>query len=64
MLYYQLFVNWSERLPAEYLAFVLRIRINNFLSLQIRTLDLSVNLVLIVSTWNTSHCPFWKCLIC
>ena len=57
MLCYQLLVNWTERLPTEYLAFVLRIRTSNFLSLQIRTLDLSVNLVLIVSTWKYSTLP-------
>lgn len=41
MLCYQLLVNCTETLPTEYLAFVLRIRFNIFLSLQIRTLDLS-----------------------
>lgn len=41
MLCYQLLVNWTERLSTQYLAFVLRIRINNFLSLQIRPVDLS-----------------------
>lgn len=40
MLCYQLLVNWTERLSTQYLAFVLRIRINNFLSLQIRPVDL------------------------
>lgn len=61
---YQFLVNWTERLSKErafcnieYLAFVLRIGINNFLSLQSRTLDLPVNLVLIVSTWKYSMLP-------
>lgn len=62
--FYQLLVNWTERLSKEiafcnieYLAFVLRTRINNFLPLRIRTLDLPVNLVLIVSTWKYSMLP-------
>lgn len=57
MLCYQLLANWTGRLPTEYLAFVLRIRINNFLSSQIRTLDLSVSLVLIVSNGKCSMLP-------
>lgn len=64
MLCYQLLVNWTERLPTEYLAFMLRIRINNFLSSQLELLTSLLIWSVLYQLGNTPRFPFWKCLIC
>lgn len=61
MLCYQLLVNWTEKLSTEYLAFVLRITINNFLSLQIRPMLIWF---LLYQLGNIPCFPFWKCSDC